>query len=536
MEFTISDICDISLLFKLQIRKSLVEKRLNMIQGLSEKDKLKKQNTMQVGNTSSQRPILKNNILKERLAYFNKKVNNNDTGRSSIPNTFVSPSEAIKYINPNQVIDDIEKTVENEYMLKSVKNEEITEKIGGLEQIMRDNFCEGFFLASFPTENGKALEGSQEYKSICGHELCSKVPAMEPQILARYPLKDTKSLELNDLAATICFPLGIKICFGLSETELENGEDEIPTTLKNYSSPITNQSGERYHMVTYHFYQKMSNTEFSKLYKEEAVKYYVKKYTVDNADLQLDEEKDKDLIQSITDNLAVIQELKFRDYVYIPYCLCLISKFPYINQLEQCLQSLYTLFSDKSANSNNINKAIEFLIHSLSVPNLGSNIKFYMPNYAFPIQITCPKIDDFEIITNNLTNLLYLFTPKDIETILRLILFEQKILFVGKSLRIISEVTDSLLSLIYPFEWPHTYVPIMSYQMLQYLEAFLPFINGIHESLLPYTKEIFTESEETSPEVYLVYIDTDEVKRKPKSKIDLSQNLIKKKVNVDDKM
>ena len=51
---------------------------------------------------------------------------------------------------------------------------------------------------------------SESFPSPCRHEECSKLPAMKPEIIFRYPLQDTKTLELNNLAATICFPTGIK--------------------------------------------------------------------------------------------------------------------------------------------------------------------------------------------------------------------------------------------------------------------------------------------------------------------------------------
>ena len=95
------------------------------------------------------------------------------------------------------------------------------------ENVINDSFCEGFFISSFPAINGKVVENSDDYEATCGHKVCSSLPAMQPEIIYRYPQKDTKSLELNNLAASICFPSGIKICY----------EEENPIeTVKNYSS------------------------------------------------------------------------------------------------------------------------------------------------------------------------------------------------------------------------------------------------------------------------------------------------------------
>jgi hypothetical protein len=63
----------------------------------------------------------------------------------------------------------------------------------------------------------------------------------------------------------------------------------------------------------------------------------------------------------------------------------------------------------------------------------------------------------------------------------------------------------------------------MSDQMLKYLETFLPFLNGIHESLMKFVEDVFNEGEiEDSEEVFLVYIKKDEIK--------LSSSLKKNKI------
>ena len=101
----------------------------------------------------------------------------------------------------------------------------------GVKHPYRETFCEGFFIASFPQKDGKVIENSQSFPAPCKHAECSKLPSMKPEIIFRYPLKDTKTLELNNLAATICFPTGIKVCYN------ESG----PGFIKDYVTSITNQ-------------------------------------------------------------------------------------------------------------------------------------------------------------------------------------------------------------------------------------------------------------------------------------------------------
>jgi hypothetical protein len=90
------------------------------------------------------------------------------------------------------------------------------------------------------------MENSYDNPAECNHFLCSFLPAMQPEIIYKYPKEDSKGLEINNLAASICFPNGIKLCY-------EEKEENIKA-VKNYRSFFTNQVGDRFFVVTYHFF------------------------------------------------------------------------------------------------------------------------------------------------------------------------------------------------------------------------------------------------------------------------------------------
>ena len=373
-----------------------------------------------------------------------------------------------------------------------------------IKEDIREAFCEGFFIASFPMKDGKVIEKSEkDVKSLCGHEECSKVPAMKPEIIMRYPLKDTKSLELNNLAATICFPTGIKLCFS---------EDEEPKQMENYVTQITNQKGERYYMRTFHFYEKMQYQKFSKIYSDHPLKHLLMtfgdEYTVLSA-----EDLDK-YVPVIEANLEFAQQLGFRDVVYIPFCICLISKYSYITELEVCLSTIYKIISQHNLKKSLLlNDLIMYLIHSVPIPEPNAKVRFFIPYNNTKLELLCPKVSDDSIMYSNFTKLFDYLSIDSIILIFRLLLSEKKILFIDDDYTELTNVINSFTTLLYPFEWVHTYIPIMSDQMLKYLETFLPFINGIHISLMNKVENICKEGDiEESGEVFLIYIKKDDIR------------------------
>ena len=365
----------------------------------------------------------------------------------------------------------------------------------------RETFCEGFFISSFPQKDGQVIEKSQSFPAPCGHQECSALPAMKPEIILRYPLEDTKTLELNNLAATICFPTGIKVCY----TENE------PEKIKDYITPITNQKGERYYMMTFHFYLKMENDIYSKSYEMHPLKHHLMKFADAYLNMSEDEMNEK-ITEKIQKDLEQAQNLGFRDNVFIPYCICLISKYPYVTEMKKCLQSIYNIIINNVENLNSpsessiINNLIMHLINSVPIPDIESKVHFYIPFYSKGVELKCPKLGDLKM-NSTISELLKLFSVDYIVIIFRFLIFERKVLFIDEDYTRLSSVTDNFISLLYPFQWTHTYIPIMSDQMLKYLETFLPFLNGIHLSLMPLVTELFKTGEmEEGEEMFLIYI------------------------------
>jgi len=464
----------------------------------------------------------KNNLNKEQKVNEQKKIKNQNISVVEKNLKIEEENQINSPISQSQNTKKKEKITSQESNKKKQENEnesELAEKEIFLEGITYDNylsklasqnkkehesgresFCEGFFIASFPQKEGQVIENSQSFPSPCGHSECSLLPAMKPEIIVRYPLKDTKTLELNNLAATICFPTGIKVCY----------TEKSPSLITDYVTPITNQKGERYYMTTFHFYHKMLNEVYSKLYEMHPLKHHLMKFADSYLDMK-DEEMDENITNKIQESLEKSQELGFRDYIYIPYCICLISKYPYVSEMKKSLKSIFSIAINNQVNNKlDLNNLIMYLIHSVPIPEKDTKVKFFIPYCNEGIELVCPKVQDISVMSTNISNLLKYFSIDRIVIIFRLMLFEKKILFIDNDYTRLSLVTDSFISLLYPFQWVHTYIPIMSDQMLKYLETFLPFINGINMSLMSLVTEVFANNEnEDSEEVFLIYISND---------------------------
>jgi hypothetical protein len=479
--------------------------------------------------------VQQSNSFKDRLKLF---IDNKPSPQSPIQANFSKPSQSLLNKIPAQLLEMNFSQMEQKY--KTLKdtppesNQTSLENINPLPlppsnsstqtglviqttkvpySVSNPSFCEGFFITGISRDKAGVIENSEHYVPICGHQLCKSLPAMQPEILYRYPKNDTKSLEINSVAASICFPNGIKICYE---------EDDSLSTLKNYSSSITNASGGRFYITTYHFYLKCSNAEFITNYSMHPIKYQTMKFCNDYYEEINTNEK---LQQEIQKKLEEYCQLNYKDVVYLPMCMCLISKYPYINQMERCLESVKQALSDNQMEGQEFQEMIEYLVKGIPIPPLYSTVQFSIPYFAEPIEISAPNVNDLSLFVDGLEKILQIFSIENIVYIFRLLLFEQKLLFVDDQYERISFVINCFVSLLYPYQWIHTLIPIMSYQMLKYLQSFLPFLNGIHTSLFEDAKSVLEEADEG---VFIIYIN--------KNIIDINSNLAGKSIKIKNKM
>jgi hypothetical protein len=197
--------------------------------------------------------------------------------------------------------------------------------------------------------------------------------------------------------------------------------------------------------------------------------------------------------------------------------------------MKKCLNSIYKILNQpKENNGVIINDLILYLIQTIPIPLKNMKINFSIPYYKNSLEINCPKLDDINIMNCSVTSLLQIFSIDNLILIFRLIITEKKILIIDEDYERLSTVADGFVSILYPFQWSHTYIPIMSDQMLKYLETFLPFINGINKSLMKLVEDVFRNGEiQEDDEVILIYV-SDE-----KDKIRLSSTLRGKKKKLD---
>ena len=89
--------------------------------------------------------------------------------------------------------------------------------------------------------------------------------SIRPTIIYKYQ-HNKSPISVNNTTANLCFPLGIKIC-------LEQNQFNISTP-RNITTILTTEHGERYYMVVFYYYIKLSKDQFDDKYQTNPMKLF----------------------------------------------------------------------------------------------------------------------------------------------------------------------------------------------------------------------------------------------------------------------
>ena len=206
--------------------------------------------------------------------------------------------------------------------------------------------------------------------------------------------------------------------------------------------------------MTYHYYVKYSLIEFQKKFKTDPTKEFLN-IEKETRELELYSNNPK-MYNKVTENLErklkICSDFHFNDFIYLPMCICLLSKYPYARQMEKCLETISKMSIDDNLTIEDINRLIVHLTEEVPIPASNKKLMFYIPLSSNPIEIFGPLQKNLPILNYNLKVIFNDFSLENIIFIFYLMICEQKILFIGDNYSYITEFIEAFIALLYPLQ------------------------------------------------------------------------------------
>ena len=364
------------------------------------------------------------------------------------------------------------------------------------------SICESFFIASLPKIefsfaediNNPGVSYCSQNLSQCGHDFCIKLPAYKAGLIFKYPSidKNPQNFEISELVTSLCFPFGIKVCFGKYGDKKK--ELILPKKPSDFYFVTTNGFNDQNYIYVYNFYLKLEIEKFKKMYKCDPIKNYLN-ILIKNND------------RNLQNKFEECQKMINTQYVFIPHAICLVSKYPYFKEMRKMIYSILKL-------RNNEEELIKFLNNIIyEIPDINKHknydlqMNFFAPHNMYPIVLKSKYYN--RGLTIDIKEMKILYEYFQVSLLLKLFKFmltSQKLLFVvsdSSEYKNLSLVTLALLNILYPFNWKYTYIPLLSFNMLKFLQSFLPFIMGIDNNMMEYAKNNYIEKQNNITIIYL---------------------------------
>lgn len=176
-----------------------------------------------------------------------------------------------------------------------------------------------------------------------------------------------------------------------------------------------------------------------------------------------------------------LQQQNQETILYAPKCIVLISRLDYREIFRNCLSIFYAVHVD------NLSFSLESLIGNLlacvKVPLYGGPPIRFSLSAGDCLALQPPQTDTIPVTCTTVYRLVEHLGINNVVQLFYALLTEHKILFYSQSYTRLNEACQGLISLMYPFKYSHTYIPILPATLIEFLSTPTPFIIGVHSSL-----------------------------------------------------
>ncbi|XP_032883875.1 DENN domain-containing protein 1B isoform X1 [Amblyraja radiata] len=180
-------------------------------------------------------------------------------------------------------------------------------------------------------------------------------------------------------------------------------------------------------------------------------------------------------------------------------CICILSYLPWFEVYYKLLNTLADLLAKEQ--ENDLNDILQTLYkHDVPLPNTPINLSLNEQVSIRSGQLTNVQVLHSYFITPDTSglptipesrNMTEYFVAVSVNNMLQLyasMLHERRIIITSKKLSTLTACVHASAAMIYPMYWQHIYIPVLPSHLLDYCCAPMPYLIGVHLSLMDKVK------------------------------------------------
>ncbi|XP_029953015.1 DENN domain-containing protein 5B-like [Salarias fasciatus] len=166
-----------------------------------------------------------------------------------------------------------------------------------------------------------------------------------------------------------------------------------------------------------------------------------------------------------------------RDTLYVSKALCLITPLPFLQASRQFLAQLHQAVTSQTAPPLPLESYIHNILYEVPLPPPGRSLRFH--GVQGPIMCQRPGPGELPLGEYSLGEAFSLLGVDNMVKLLTCALLETQVLLYSQDYQRLMTVAEGITTLLFPFQWQHIYLPIVSTPLHHLLDAPVPFLMGI---------------------------------------------------------
>ncbi|XP_061780540.1 DENN domain-containing protein 5B-like [Nerophis lumbriciformis] len=165
------------------------------------------------------------------------------------------------------------------------------------------------------------------------------------------------------------------------------------------------------------------------------------------------------------------------DTLYVSKALCLLTPLPFLQASRQFLSQLHQAVASQTAPPLPLESYIHNILFEVPLPPPGRSLRFH--GVQGPILCQRPGPGELPLGEYPLGEAFSLLGVDNMVRLLTCSLLETQILLYSQDYQRLMTVAEGITTLLFPFQWQHIYLPIISAPLHHLLDAPVPFLMGI---------------------------------------------------------
>ncbi|XP_041852569.1 DENN domain-containing protein 5B-like [Melanotaenia boesemani] len=344
-------------------------------------------------------------------------------------------------------------------------------------------FAHYFVVCGVDTETGLEPDDgageSFEQSPICR--------SFKSKVLVHYPENTDRNPFNKDAVNMLCMPRGLSF-----RTQADRLDPQF------HSFTITSDDGTRSYGFVYTFYEEVTSPQIITAMQTLFQMHHVEHHSSSSASSPASssssasspstssmdslasslEESDAESLAGVSGRLGCVGSFDpARDTLYVSKALCLITPLPFLQASRQFLTQLHQAVSSQTAPPLPLESYIHNILYEVPLPPPGRSLKFH--GVHGPILCQRPGPGELPLADYPLGEAFSLLGVDNMVKLLTCALLETQVLLYSQDYQRLMTVAEGITTLLFPFQWQHIYLPIISTPLHHLLDAPVPFLMGI---------------------------------------------------------